>query len=534
MSISSRIAALTTKATPPARVGRLRASATHEFYSIPDPALAQNKISLYRLQTWIQNAIDIPAKMAAATPFNVLEMQGEETKPIANHDFERLLMRPNPRESRFEFLRGTFSWLSAMQDCYWWLNALNETSPIDELWLIPVQQIVPVPDGNMGIRGYLYDPGDGSPLMPLEEWEVIHFKGWNPDNKYVGLSPLEALAMDARGDLAAQRYNTAFYDKDNAKASGILAFADSFAEQGKWERLIAQRNEMHGGTKNNRIMMLRGVGAGGVQWLQTQLTNVDIQYLQQRQFTKEEIYDRLAPGLASALAINANEANSRTGQANLREMCLYPMHTAVAETIAMKILAPRYGENLTAEFDDVRHKDRQLEMLETQEYARYHTIDETRKERFGSDPIGDERGNLLMAEIGKGMTDARDPEDKPEPTPPPQFGSPPPPPQQPAAEAIVEAGKLLDRQRWQKKAIKALLAGRSPDVPFTPDYLADDEAMPIRAGLKKAQTAEDVTKVFLDDEPAEKRRKRVRPEDIDGMVDADVLAAAAALVKELK
>ena len=530
MSVIARMTALTAKATPPARTGRLQVNATQEKWSIPDPSHAATKLNLYRLQTWIQNAVDIPAKMAAATRFNVLEMQGEETRPIKNHEFERLLMRPNPLESRFEFLRATFSWLNALQDCYWWLNTLNETSPIDELWIIPVQQIAPVPDGNMGIRGYLYDPGDGTTPIPLEEWEVVHFKGWNPGNKYVGLSPLEALAMDAKGDLAAQRYNTAFYDKDNAKASGILAFADSFTEQGKWDRLVAQRNESHGGTKNNRIMMLRGVGTGGVQWLQTQLTNVDIQYLQQRQFTKEEIYDRLAPGLASALAINANEANSRSGQANLREMCIYPMHMAVSETIAMKILALRYGENLTAEFDEVRHKDRQLEMLETQEYARYHTIDETRRERFGSDPLGDERGSLLQAEVGKGMTDARDPEDKPPPPPPPQaFGQP----QELPAETIAEAGKALDRHRWRRKAIKAALAGRVLDVPFTPDYLSDDEAMPIRAGLKKARTSDDVAKVFIDDERAEKRRKRIRAEEIDGMVDADVLAAAAALVEEI-
>lgn len=92
---------------------------------------------------------------------------------------------------------------------------------------------------------------------------------------------------------------------------------------------------------------------------------------------------------------------------------------------------------------------------------------------------------------------------------------------------------MLDRRRWQKKALNAMLAGRSSEVPFTPEYLSDDEAMPIRAGLKKARTAEDVAKVFADDDPPEKRRKRIRPEDIDGMADDDVLAAAARLVAEL-
>jgi len=476
------------KARAPVRApGRLRSNASYEKYEIPDSTLVENRTKLYTWQTWIQNAIEIPARMAAAEPFNVLEMVGEETKPIKNHDFERLLMRPNERQARFEFLIATFSWLSAEQNCYWWLNTPAEDVPPSELWIIPPQQIQPVPDGNMGIKGYLYDPGGGAEKVALEEWEVIHFKGWNPNNKYVGLSPLQALAMDAKGDLAAQKYNTAFYDKDNAKAAGILAFAEAI-EDGKWERLIAQRDEKHGGTKNNRIMMMRGVGPGGVQWLETQLTNADMQYLEARQFTKEEIYDRLAPGLASALAINSNEANSRTGQANLREMCIYPMHMAVAEMIAMKIL-PRYGDNLTAEFEDVRHKDRQLELQEISEEARYHTIDEIRKKWYGNDALPDGRGSLLVAEVGKGMTDTRAPEDKPAPQP---FQ-----PQQQGALDLLQAQKLLDRQRWQTKVTKALAAGRLPEaIEFTPDYLGDDEAMAIRAALKRARSAEDIVQAF--------------------------------------
>lgn len=475
------------KAAPMRPPGRLRANASYERWAIPDPALIENQNNLYAWQTWVQNAIDIPSKMAAAEPFNVLELRGEETAPIKNHPFEVLLMQPNDRQSRFEFLVATFSWLGSANNCYWWLNAPDVMTPPVELWIIPPQQIQPVPDGNMGLKGYLYDPGGGMPPVALDEWDIVHFKGWNPNNKYVGLSPLQALAMDAKGDLAAQRYNTAFYDKDNAKADGILAFADAI-DDGRWERLKAEQADQHGGTKHKRMMMLRAVGAGGVQFIKTQMSRADMAYLEQRQFTKEEIYDRLAPGLASALAINANEANSRTGQANLREMCIYPMHMAIAETIALKLL-PRYGKNLTGEFEDVRHKDRQLELQEIQEYARYHTIDEVRKRWYGDAPDPD-RGALYVAEIGKGMTDARAPEDKPAPQP---FGAPP----QPGAPDLLQAQKLLDRHRWQTKVTKALAAGRLPDaVEFTPDYLTDDETMAIRAALKRARSADEIAGAF--------------------------------------
>ena len=38
-----------------------------------------------------------------------------------------------------------------------------------------------------------------------------------------------------------------------------------------------------------------------------------MQFLEERNFTKEEIFGKLAPGLASVLAVNATEANALAG-----------------------------------------------------------------------------------------------------------------------------------------------------------------------------------------------------------------------------
>lgn len=485
MSILDRILSPAKAASTP-RPGRLRANAQYERWEIPDPARIQNQAELYASQVWIQNAILIPAQMAAATPLEVLSVSGEETAPIKNHEFEQLLARPNPMQSRFEFLTSTFAWRGAAGAAYWWLNRASEAAPPAELWIVPPTQITPIPDGAMGLRGYAYDPGGGAPIVMLEAWEIVAFKLWNPLNKYTGLSPLQALAMDARGDLAAQAYSRNFYAEDNAKADGILAFADNIDDP-RWERLIAERNQKHGGTRNNRVMMMRNVGAGGVQWIQTALTRNDMQYIEQRQFTKEEIYDRLAPGLASALAINSNEANARAGQANLREMAIYPAHIAVAETIANSLL-PAYGDNLTCAFEDVRHRDQQLELAQIQTSASYKTIDEIRKEYYGYNPLPNGRGALLVAEVGSGMTDARAPQDRPAPA------LPAPQPADPMAQLKAE-----DRRRWQVKIAKAMAGGRPPElVAFDPDYLTDGEALAIRGALSRARSAEDVRRAFED------------------------------------
>ena len=477
-------------------------AARQEKHDIPDPATIERQAQLYQKLDWVQTAIETVAQMAATTPFEVRSKAGEDSTAIKNHPFEELLQRPNPLQSRFEFLEATFSYRRLTGNCYWWLNRPSPEAPPEELWIIPAHQIAPVPDERMYLRGYLYDDGSGRKI-PLELWEIVHFRVFHPLNKFVGLSAIESLRLASYGDLAAQEWSTNFYARDNAKVAGFLAFADPI-ENTRWEKMQADTARQYGGTKNKRMMMLRGVGPGGVQWIQTNLSQADMQYLDGRQFTKEEIWSRLAPGLSSMLAINANEANARSGENTLRALAVQPALTAVAEKITNDLL-PAYGDALLGTFEDVRYKDKAQELQEQQAYERVHTIEEVRQKFYQDKPLGDDRDKLLPAEIGKGLTDARDPAEKQQEaidmmrekakvTPPPQDGQPP---QGGAPERdFLQAGKALDRTRWRTKAVKALAAGKGADVPFEPDYLGDDEAMTIRAALKRAATADDVWKAM--------------------------------------
>jgi HK97 family phage portal protein len=491
----------------------LRASAQDERYKLPDPGKIENQVSLYTKLSWIQIAVSIGSQTAAAAAFEVKRGGSDNATAIDNHPFVvgapglyGSLARPNPMMSRFEFLEATFSWRKTTGNCYWFLNRPNENAIPLEMWIVPSHQIQPVPDEQSYIKGYLYDTGGGHAPIPLEPWEIMHFKLWNPHSRYLGLSPLQALMYDAVGDIASQVYNANFYGRDNAKAAGILAFSDPI-DDGRWERLKVDMAEQHGGTKQNRIMRLRNVGPGGVQWITTQLSQVEIQYLEQRNFTKEEIFEMFAPGLSSMLAVNSTEANSVSGKDTFLSMAIYPQHIAVAEKIDNDLL-PVYGDDLTGAFEDVRRVDTAVELQEQAEFSKTHTINEIRKKYYGDKDLDDDRGNLLPAEVGKGMTDARAPEDKP--PPPSPFGIP----GQGGAPNAEQAGtdgatgevpvtqnskpitqnsaKAKDRRRWYEKATNALARGGVCDVPFDPEYLSDSEAMTIRAALKRAASADDV------------------------------------------
>lgn len=386
-----------------ARFGYIKAGAQRlpdgvTYWDMPDGTRSYSQEQLYAMLSWIHVAVNIVSETGAGATLSIKQRVGEETKDIKNHPFELLLQRPNELQSRFELLMGTFAYRRLTGNAYWWLNRSSENAEPAEIWLIPSHRIRPVPDGRMSVRGYLYMPEDGATEIPLERWEICHFKSFNPHNLYVGLSGIEALADTAIGDIAMRKWNTNYFSKENAKIPGFLAYADPVNDS-DWERMKSDMRDNYGGTKR-QLMMLRNVGKGGVEWIATSMSQKDMEFLNGRTFNREEIYSVFAPGLSSMLAVNATEANSKTGKASLIELAVWPMLVQAAEKITNDLL-PAYGENLVAEFDDIRMSDRAMDLAEQEAYAKSHTVDEIREKFYQDQPIGDERGKLLPVEVGK-------------------------------------------------------------------------------------------------------------------------------------
>ncbi len=395
-----------------------RAQATGAEWELPPLTMPEAQADLYKRLSWVQIAIGNVASVAATTKLSVKRLEGEDEVDIPNHPFELLLDRPNPLMSRYELLEALTGFRLLTGQAFLWLNRTSDAVAPSEMWVIPTSQIEPVPDENLYLRGYMYDAGNGQPPIPLDLHEIVHFKRWNPANPFVGLSGIEALATVAIGDMSMQKWNTNFFSKDNAKPPGALAFADPIADS-DWDRLKDDINRQHGGVQR-RMMMLRNAGKGGVEWINMAVSQKDMEFLSSRTFNRSEIFGMLAPGLDSILAINATEANATAGKRTFIDFGVWPGLVSMAEKITNDIL-PSYGPNLRAEFDDIRITDKAMELAEQGAFSQVATIDEIRKRYYQLDPIGDERGVLLVAEITAGKAN------QPEPVQPPTSGAMPEP-----------------------------------------------------------------------------------------------------------
>jgi phage portal protein BeeE len=435
----------------------LLSTANSEKYNLPDPSIYGNQADLYRKLSSVLRACENTGKAAAVVDFSVLRIvRDREPKDIANHPFEMLLKHPNPLDSRFDFINATTAMYLLTGNFYWWLNAASENDTPEEMWLIPSHMIQPIPDRNMFIRGYYYYPGDGQEMI-LPPWEILHCKRFNPFSRFVGLSAVEAIAVEAVGLLKMQEWNTQYFGKNNARLPSILTFADQIPDT-TW---LQMKDDIRDASKKREMLLLRSVGQGGVNWLQNAISQKDMEFLQGLNVIDKDIMDTLAPGLHTWLSGDSTYSNANANRAAFNELTLYPILTMISEKITSSIL-PRYGgRELLGRFEDVRINDKQLELAEQQQYAISHTIGEIREKYYGDDPLGDERDELLPAQVNTSSGGIQEP---PKPPTPPQSQNPPAPDnaeqpdQEEQAEEDAQAAKLMifeQLNKWKRFSLKA-------------------------------------------------------------------------------
>lgn len=455
-----------------------------EQWRMPDPSVYGNQADLYRKLSYIGTVVDMIADACIDSDFDIVDDAGKENDL---HPFAMLLDDPNPYDSRTEFLRAHFAWRKIAGNSYWYLNRSSDTAVPDEIWILPPSKIIPVPDGKMGLRGYLYTPGNGDQI-PLEPYEVLHFKSFNPNSRYLGLSAIESLAFTATGALASQEWNTRLFAENNARLPGILAFAEMIQDSA-WEKM---KLSVQDATKKRNQMMLRGVGKGGVEWMQASATQREMEFLSGLAMSKQDIYDRLAPGLFAAMQPSAL-TNGENGLYLFAKYTIAPLLRELTDKVNCDIL-PTYGEGWTAEYEDVVPEDKTLEMAKIEQYAKFHTVDEVRVEMFGNKPDPDrERGALFASQItAKAAELASQPEII--------AGEPSPMPEPMEAEPVVEddtAVKLMkhDLSNWKRKALKAI--GTDAASMFVSDYIPADLIADIAGKIKHSKTADEVAAAFV-------------------------------------
>lgn len=200
--------------------------------------------------------------------------------------WQQVFTRPNYLMSCQDFMETAVSHLMLKGNV--WAVGLpyeTKTAPL-QIWPIRKENIEVIKNGAGQLEGWKYKPNEGDAAgWPIHIDELIaHVRYFNPEDFIMGLDPLSAGEIPLSGEYKAAKYNEKFFD-NSAMPLGALT-TDSPIPETERAKLREQWRQRHGGyEKAHEIAILHS----GLKYQQIGLTQADMQYIEYRRWTRDEI-----------------------------------------------------------------------------------------------------------------------------------------------------------------------------------------------------------------------------------------------------
>ncbi|WP_336791639.1 phage portal protein [Gordonia malaquae] len=171
----------------------------------PD-AIAQSPADMYESQPHLRTVVSFLARNVAHLGLHVYRRdENGSRKRVRDHALARLLARPNPHTTTFEFVQAIVSNLALFDRALIWVTPDNTDTPaelrvITESWIVDTVDSTP-----FAVGSYVLSP-DGKNRVTVPASDVIELHGWNAGDCRTGTSPVVALRAVLAEQIQAQVY----------------------------------------------------------------------------------------------------------------------------------------------------------------------------------------------------------------------------------------------------------------------------------------------------------------------------------------
>ena len=293
--------------------------------------------------TYVYACIQLIARSVASVPWGTYKQKANgEWVEIQAHPMTALIERPTPFHNRKDLLEGM------VQHLYLGGNAIftkvRAGGTVAELWQLPPDAIKVIPSQKDFIDHYFYEL-DGV-RQRFEQKDIIHNKFNDPANPYWGMAPLLAGARTVDTDVEAVRFQKVSL-QNRAISDGIFTFENHLTKD-QWEEARLMVREQHQGIDNARTPWILGAGA---KWQQMSLSPVELDFLNSRKFSREEICSifNVPPPMIGILE-NSTYNNIETARKIFWQDCIVPLLEDIKSCFNLS-LAPEFGQGIELSFD---------------------------------------------------------------------------------------------------------------------------------------------------------------------------------------
>lgn len=217
----------------------------------------------------------------------------------------------------------------------------------------------------------------------------------DPQNPYYGQSIIQAASSTINTDLQMREWNLKMFS-NSARPGAIIEVPDKLDDTA-FERLKKQIEDTHSGTDN----AFKGIILeGGAKLAPYMLSQQDLDFLNSRKFSKDEIFAmfRISPSNAG-MTENVNRANAEAQEYTMSKNAIVPRVRQLVSVLNSRLVKP-FDSTLELDFENPIPEDVVTKLNEaTQAVNKWATIDEVRA-LYGMDALPDGLGSQIYAPAG--------------------------------------------------------------------------------------------------------------------------------------
>jgi len=307
--------------------------------------------------------------------YQIMNSKGD-VREIQDHPSLDLLHKPNPFQTKSEFLKITMINKKLCGDAFWF-KVRNERGQVAELWNLRPDFIEIIKDPEDFIKAYKFNKTDGTQEI-LDPDDVVHFKYPTPLNDYFGTSPVKSATVRIDTEKYAGEYQRDFF-LNNARPDGIIkANTGMNLDKDAKDEIREEFEKKHKGVgKNSKLAIVEG----DIEYQQVSISQREMDYIESLKFTRDDILVAFGvPKAIVAITDDVNRANAETSMYIFLSEVVKPEISMLTEKINEELIIPDFGDNLFIDYEDPTPENREqtIKEYETGITNKYLLVNEIR------------------------------------------------------------------------------------------------------------------------------------------------------------
>ena len=216
-----------------------------------------------------------------------------------------------PVWTRFGLFEVSGIWLETTGKSHWVVDFAEGRSPVPlGLWPVRPDRMMPVPDRDRYLAGWIYTSPDGREKIPLLPTEVIYNRMPDPEDPYGGVGPIASVLTDIEAAQYAAQWNRNYFT-NSAEPGGVIQ-VDHELDDEEFNELVDRWRETHRGVaRAHRIAVLEG----GQTWIPNAHSMRDMDFSNLRGVMRDTIREALGMHkVMTGVTDDVNRANAQTGE----------------------------------------------------------------------------------------------------------------------------------------------------------------------------------------------------------------------------